>query len=116
SPFKRVTEVVRQQPEVILREEGVQHKQHGQNFTLRNEWNHGFLCILNCGDTSGSASFTREGFFHCKQCGSKHDLYDWLAITHGTDAWVECKRLAERLGVSLKTRAIPKSRSMPKRM
>lgn len=114
--FRRVTEAVAQAPETIAREEGVRHHKHGESFTLRSEWNAGFLCILGCGDKSGSASFTRELFFRCHQCAAKADVFDWLAQVRGTDPWTECKRLADRFNITLKTKTLPKSRALPPRM
>lgn len=116
SPFKKVLQAVVSVGATLLQEEGVKHRKHGASYTLRGAWTDGFICPLGCGDSSGSCSFTPELYLKCHQCASKFDVFEWMARTRGTDAWTECKRLAERLGVTISDKKAPKTRSMPKRM
>lgn len=65
----------------------------------KGEWLTG-LCP--CGkDTSGSASYTQEGFLNCHQCGRKDDVFEWLAEIRGCSAWAVCQDLAKDFGLSL---------------
>jgi len=114
--FRKVQEAITNAPESILRDAGIRHHKHGSSYTIRNEWNSGFLCAKSCGDKSGSASFTRELFHHCHQCGDKSDVFDWLAAVNGTDPWTECKRLAQTLNIDINVKKLPGTRSMPQRM
>ncbi len=114
SVFGRVKEAVARDPERILREAGVHHKKQGDSASLRSQWNAGFICPL-CPDSSGSASFTRELFLKCHQCGAKLDVFAWLAQHRGVDAWTLCKDLADQFNINTKVRPL-RGRGMPQRM
>ncbi len=75
---------------------------------IKGEWSQ-CLCPF-CGDKSGSASITQEGFLRCHQCGRKQDLFDWYAEKHGITAWDACKQIGKDLGVDL---AFNKHRGRP---
>lgn len=114
SVFGRVKEAVVRDAERILREAGVRHKKTGDGFQLRSEWNAGFVCPM-CTDQSGSASFTRELFLKCHQCGLKEDVFRWLSRVRGVDQWSLCKDLADQFNISTKVRPL-RGRNMPMRM
>ena len=71
----------------------------GVNFKqgMKGEWSQ-CLCPF-CGDTSGSASMTQEGFLRCHQCGRKQDLFDWYAEQKGVSSWDACKAIGSGLGI-----------------
>jgi hypothetical protein len=72
----------------------------GVNFKqgMKGEWSQ-CLCPF-CGDKSGSASMTREGFLRCHQCGRKQDVFDWYAELQGLTPHQACKSIGAGLGVA----------------
>ena len=116
SPFRRVAEAVTNAAESILRDEGVRHVKHGESIRLTKEWNSGFLCPLECGDKSGSASISRSLALKCHQCGASMDVFTWMGKRRRMDPWDVCKDLAAKLNISLKVKKVTSGRLMPKRM
>lgn len=115
TPFSRVKDAVSQQPEKVLEHYGVRHaRKEGQK--LEGLWTTGFLCPL-CGDKSGSASFTRQCFLKCHQCGSKLDVFEWLAKHTRKSEWIICKELSDLLNCKLpKFKRATNTRAMPAKM
>jgi hypothetical protein len=110
SVFARVKEAIKPSAEALLREFGVERKGNHAVSWSQEGWSSKWVCPL-CDDTSGSASFTRELFLHCHQCGTKKDVFEWLAGT----PWQVCQKLADRLNVSTKLRRTQR-KNMPARM
>lgn len=92
--FRQVKEALASSAEATLAELGVNLK-HG----IKGEWSQ-CLCPF-CGDKSGSASITQQGFLRCHQCGRKQDLCDWYAEREGITPWDACKAIAEVLHVDI---------------
>ncbi len=94
SYFRQVKEALTGNAQTTLEGLGVKFT-HG----IKGEWSQ-CLCPF-CGDTTGSASMTQEGFLRCHQCGRKQDLFDWHAEKHGLTAWDSCKSIGSDLGIQL---------------
>ncbi len=94
SQFKQVKTALSLNPQSTLEALGVNFK-HG----LKGEWSQ-CLCML-CGDKSGSASITHEGFLRCHQCGAKRDIFEWYAETHDITEYSAMEQLADMLHVDL---------------
>jgi len=92
--FRQVKEALATNAQATLTEIGVNLKQG-----MKGEWTQ-CLCPL-CGDTSGSASITQEGFLRCHQCGEKMDLCAWYAKREGITEWEACKKLGEILHIDM---------------
>lgn len=113
--FSKVKSALPPLADQILSEYGIKHNHEGTK--LKGDWTTGYLCPL-CGDKSGSASFTHQLFLKCHQCGSKLDVFDWLAKHTGKKPWDLVKILAQRLNVTLPAGKRPPQslRGMPTRM
>lgn len=113
--FTTVKAALPNHADAILAEFGIKHNREGTR--LKGDWTTGFLCPL-CGDKSGSASFTHQLYLKCHQCGTKADVFDWLARHTGKKPWDLCKQLAERLQVTLPSAKRPAKiqRGMPPKM
>lgn len=99
--------------EELLREHGVEHTKGGGK--LSAEWNAGFRCPV-CPDKSGSASFTRDLFLKCHQCGVKEDVFKWVARKDGRTAWEVCRELAQRFDIKLRGKMTGRAGRMPTAM
>ena len=89
--FARVKEAFAQDPKGNLERLGIKLK------GMSGSWLTG---VCPCGqDTSGSASYTNEGFLKCHQCGKKADVFDWLAEERGQSAWLVCQEMAQGFGI-----------------
>jgi hypothetical protein len=95
--FRQVKEAVAGNAEATLTSLGINLK-HG----LKGEWSQ-CLCPF-CGDKSGSASITPQGYLRCHQCGRKQDLCDWYAELHNITPWEACKVIAEITHTQLETK------------
>ncbi len=63
------------------------------------DWTQG-KCPL-CPDKSGSASFSKEGFLNCHQCGRKADLFEWVAEKESIVLWEALKIVADLVGFNM---------------
>ena len=95
--FRQVKEALAVDAQGTLEKLGVNLK-HG----VKGEWSQ-CLCPF-CGDKSGSASITQEGFLRCHQCGIKKDLFDWYAEKTGCTPWESCKAIGAILNLNLEVK------------
>lgn len=96
SIFGRVKEALTANAESTLTELGVNLKSH-----IKGTWTQ-CLCPF-CGDTSGSASITPEGFLKCHQCSRKQDVFQWYGEKNGLTPWDACKAIAQILHLTIET-------------
>lgn len=105
SVFRQVKTALALDPRPTLEALGVNLK-HG----IKGEWSQ---CICPfCGDKSGSASITQQGFLRCHQCSRKMDIFELIAELNGCSEYAAMQQLAERLNVDL---AIVRHRGKPPR-
>lgn len=105
SVFRQVKTALALDPQSTLEALGVNFK-HG----MKGEWSQ-CLCML-CGDQSGSASMTQQGYLKCHQCGVKKDIFEWLAEVDSSTEYVAMEKVAHMCHVDL---AIKKHRGRPPR-
>ncbi len=65
----------------------------------RGEWTQGKCPV--CPDKSGSASFSKQGFLKCHQCGKKVDLFAWLGERDTLTPWEALKVVADLVGFNM---------------
>lgn len=94
SQFKQVKTALSLNPQSTLEALGVNFKQG-----LKGEWSQ-CLCLL-CGDKSGSASITQQGFLRCHQCGVKRDIFEWYAQVSDITEYAAMEQIADILHVDL---------------
>lgn len=103
SLFTQVKEALTAQPESTLSELGIKLKG-----PIKGTWTQ-CLCP-SCGDTSGSASITQEGFLRCHQCSRKQDVFQWYGELNNLSTWEACKALAQHLNIEVER---PRRRGKP---
>lgn len=90
--FEDIKRAVSERHEEVFRELGL----NVDKFT-NGTWTSA-KCPL-CDDTGGSASVTSQGFLKCFQCGTKADLFDWLAQRDKCKPHEAAFNLARQLGI-----------------
>ncbi len=95
--FRQVKEALSANAQATLEQLGVNLK-HG----LKGEWSQ-CLCPF-CGDQSGSASVTHQGFLRCHQCGRKQDICEWYGELAGITDWEACKIIGGMLNVNMEVK------------
>ncbi len=107
SVFRQVKSALALNPQPTLEALGVNLKQG-----MKGEWSQ-CLCMF-CGEKSGSASITQEGFLRCHQCSKKLDIFQWYAELHNCTEYSACQQLADhlQLDISVKRHRGPAPREM----